>query len=81
MTAHRLLSESLAGWADKYPQVRVERHLPHDVSVARTLVTASTGAAMIVVGARRLPNLSPLALGPITRALVHEAESPVAVVR
>jgi nucleotide-binding universal stress UspA family protein len=79
--ADRLLAEALAGWAEKYPQVPVERQLRHDVDVGRSMVGASAEAALMVVGARRLPELSTMLLGSVTDRLIHEAECPVAVVR
>jgi hypothetical protein len=50
--ADRALVETLAGWPDKYPTVRVNRMPLYGADAARTLVDASRRAGLIVVGAR-----------------------------
>jgi nucleotide-binding universal stress UspA family protein len=79
--ADRLLAEALAGWADRYPQVRVERQPRYDANVERAMLDAAEEAGLVVVGARRFPAFSPLLLGPVPRALIQRAACPVAVVR
>jgi nucleotide-binding universal stress UspA family protein len=81
VAADRMLSEALAGWADKYPEVDVERLPCYDLTVARGLLDASAEAGLLVVGARRRPHVGDLVLGSVTRTLIHRARCPVAVVR
>jgi nucleotide-binding universal stress UspA family protein len=76
----RLLSEALAGWCDKYPDVPVARKLVRARPVA-ALVAESAGAALVVVGSRGRGGFTGLLLGSVSRAVLHHADCPVAVVR
>lgn len=77
---HRLLSERLAGWSEKYPDVSVRRlvtrHRP-----AATLIEQSQHAQLVVVGSRGRGGFAGLLLGSVSHALLHHAACPVAVVR
>jgi nucleotide-binding universal stress UspA family protein len=77
---HRLLSERLAGWSEKYPDVPVQRlvtrHRP-----AATLIEQSAHAQLVVVGSRGRGGFAGLLLGSVSHALLHHAACPVAVVR
>jgi nucleotide-binding universal stress UspA family protein len=76
----RLLSESLAGWTEKYPDVSVTREaIP--VHPARVLADASEHAALVVVGSRGRGQVAGLLLGSVSQAVLHHARCPVAVVR
>jgi nucleotide-binding universal stress UspA family protein len=78
--AEVLLAESVAGLAEKYPDVEVHREaIP--VPAARALADASQNAAMIVVGSRGRGAWSGLLLGSVSQAVLHHAECPVAIVR
>lgn len=79
--ADRALAETLAGWADKFPDVRVDRMPLYDVNPARTLRDASGLAGLVVVGARRHGRRSSQLLGTVTRTLIAHAPCPVAVIR
>jgi nucleotide-binding universal stress UspA family protein len=68
------LSETLAGWRDKAPDVVVREVVVRD-KPARALLSAGMTAQLIVVGHRRR-----LALGSTTHAVLHRATCPVAVV-
>jgi len=68
------LSETLAGWRDKAPDVDVREVVVRD-RPARALLSAGMAAQPIVVGHRRR-----LALGSATHAVLHRATCPVAVV-
>jgi nucleotide-binding universal stress UspA family protein len=76
--ADRMLCEALAGWSEKYPDVRIHRTVRHSLDVTIALAAASRSAQLAVVGSTRKP-------GPVrasvSHALVHRAGCPVAVVR
>jgi nucleotide-binding universal stress UspA family protein len=74
------VDEALAGWAEKYPQVPVERVLLDDVDPADALVHASERAGLVVVGASLQAPLSGQFLGTVTRTLIERAGCPVCVV-
>ncbi|TNC19630.1 universal stress protein [Amycolatopsis alkalitolerans] len=76
----RILSESLAGWAEKYPDVRVERIVVRD-RPRRQLLEWSKNAQLVVVGSRGRGGFQGLLLGSTSQALVHYAQCPVMVVR
>jgi len=78
--AERLLSESLAGFADTYPDVKV---VPEAIPVPpqRALADASQTASLVVVGSRGLGAFSELLLGSVSQSVLHHAQCPVAVVR
>lgn len=79
--ADRILAETVAGWGDKYPDVKVDRMPLYDVNPARTLLEASTLAGLVVVGTRRHAGRSSQLLGTVTRTLIAHAPRPVAVIR
>jgi nucleotide-binding universal stress UspA family protein len=78
--ADRLLAEQMAGWQEKYPDVAVERHPILTLNPAATLVEASSGASLLVVGSRGRGGFTGMLLGSTGRALVHHAHCTVAVV-
>jgi nucleotide-binding universal stress UspA family protein len=76
----RTLSENLAGWQEKYPDVDVRQDVVAH-NPAAVLVAASTGAELLVVGSRgRGGPHSLMLLGSVTHAVLHHARCPVAVV-
>jgi len=76
----RLLAERLAGWQEKYPDVRVERVVRHDRPV-RALLDVAQDARLLVVGSRGMGGFTGMLLGSTSQALVHHAPCPLAVVR
>ncbi|MBT3152233.1 universal stress protein [Streptomyces sp. CHD11] len=76
----RLLSEALAGFRERYPDVAVE-HRTRRGGVREALIEASRSAQLVVVGARGRGGFTGLLLGSVSQALLHHAHSPVAVVR
>ena len=76
----RLLAEQLAGWQEKYPDVRIERVLVRD-RPRHQLLSWSTRAQLVVVGSRGRGGFSGLLLGSTSQALIHHAQCPVMVVR
>ncbi|MFJ6671208.1 universal stress protein [Actinosynnema sp. NPDC091369] len=76
----RLLSERLAGWQEKYPDVSVERVVVHDRPV-RALLNAAKDARLLVVGSHGMGGFTGMLLGSTSQALVYHAPCPLAVVR
>jgi nucleotide-binding universal stress UspA family protein len=75
-----LLAERLAGWQEKYPDVRVTRHVVRE-HPTRTLLHFADGAQLVVVGSRGRGGFAGLVLGSTSQHLLHHAPCPVAVVR
>lgn len=75
----RLLSEAIAGWADKYPDVQVVADVVRTRPV-RALVGASAHADLLVVGSRGRGGFAGLLLGSVSHALLHRSECPLVVV-
>jgi nucleotide-binding universal stress UspA family protein len=75
----RALAEAVAGLAEKYPDVQINRYLPDDGPV-HALVSRSERAECVVVGSRGRSGPHVL-LGSVSRALVERAHSTVVVVR
>jgi nucleotide-binding universal stress UspA family protein len=75
----RMLAEALAGCAEKYPDVVVERHLP-ETTATETLLSLSATASAVVVGSRGRTGPRAL-LSSVSRDLVERAACTVIVVR
>ncbi len=75
-----VLAERLAGWGERYPDVPVERVVVQGVPAA-VLVEQSETAQLVVVGSHGHGSLAGLILGSVSRAVLHRAHCPVAVVR
>ena len=76
----QLLSERLAGCAEKYPDVQVERLVTRG-RPAHSLLEQAARAQLVVVGSRGRGGFSGLVLGSVSHAVLHRAPCPVAVVR
>ena len=74
------LSERLAGFSDRYPDVKVERFVTRDRAV-RALVEQSENAQLVVVGSHGRGGFAGMVLGSTSRALLQAAPCPVMVVR
>lgn len=75
----RVLAEALTGRQERYPDVAVERR-PVRGETRETLIEASAGAQLIVVGTRGRGGFTGLLLGSVSHALLHHAHCTVAVV-
>jgi nucleotide-binding universal stress UspA family protein len=73
------LSEALAGWGEKYPDVDLHAAVIRDHPVAG-LVAASTGQHLLVVATRGRHALAGTLLGSVSQGVLHHAVCPVAVV-
>ncbi|MEV0584523.1 universal stress protein [Nonomuraea sp. NPDC050310] len=76
----RLMSEALAGWRTRYPEVELVEEVVrgHAVDVLRQ---ASEHAGLLVVGSQGYSAVAGLAFGSVSRAMLHHAPCPVMVVR
>ncbi len=75
-----LSSETVAGWADKFPDVVVQQHVVNAHPV-QALVDHSEGADLLVVGSRGRGGFGGLLLGSVSQGVLHHAHCPVMVVR
>ncbi len=75
-----LTAESLAGWAEKYPDVEVRTHVVRGHAV-KELAAESEDAGLVVIGSRGRGGFRGLLLGSVAQGLIHRAHCPVAVVR
>jgi nucleotide-binding universal stress UspA family protein len=76
----RLLAQRLAGWQEKYPDVRVDRVVLRDRPV-RALLRLAENAQLLVVGTHGKGGFSGMLLGSTSQALVYHSPCPLAVVR
>ena len=77
---HELLSQRLAGWGEKYPDVQVEHLVTRD-RPARALLDQAALAQLVVLGSRGRGEFAGLVLGSVSNALLHRCPCPVAIVR
>jgi nucleotide-binding universal stress UspA family protein len=75
-----VLGEAVAGHSAEHPDVKVTETLVHGAA-ANALVDASRNARLLVVGSRGRGRFRGLLLGSVSRAVLHHAHCPVAVVR
>ena len=75
-----LLGESLAGYGEKYPDVRVRRRLVQETP-AQALVGRSETASTVVVGSRGRSGLTARVLGSVSRTVAEHGRCTVVVVR
>ncbi len=78
--AHRMLTEQLASWQEKYPHVVVERQVVQERAAA-ALIEMGRRARMIVVCSRGRGGFVRLLLGSVSQEVVRYATCPVVVCR
>lgn len=76
----RLLTETLAGWCEKYPDVVVQQFAPLDKPV-RALLSHAERAQLVVVGARGRGGFLGLLLGSTSQHLIQHSPCPVVIAR
>ncbi|TKK84028.1 universal stress protein [Herbidospora galbida] len=77
---HAVVAGLLDPWRERYPEIKVieDVRLGHPVAA---LVDASAGADLLVVGSHGRGTVASALMGSVSRAVLHHAECPVAVVR
>ncbi|MFC4128443.1 universal stress protein [Nocardia rhizosphaerae] len=75
-----VLSESLAGYAEKYPEVRVERVVVEE-RPAKALLAVSEGAQLVVVGSHGRGGFSGMTLGSVAQTVLHGTDRPLIIAR
>ncbi|WP_405166680.1 universal stress protein [Nocardia sp. NBC_01499] len=78
--AERLLAEAIAGYQEKYPDVRVSR-LIAQARPAKYLLETAELAQLIVVGSHGHGGFLGMTLGSVGQAVLHGAHCPVIIVR
>lgn len=78
--AVRMVSETLAGWSQRYPDVPVTRVVERG-RAAPVLLREAEGARLVVVGSRGRGGFGGLLLGSTSQTLLHRSPTAVAVVR
>lgn len=78
--AEEILAERLAGWQERYPDVKVRRLVECDHPTYH-LVQQSKSAQLTVVGSHGRGGFAGMLLGSVSAALAHSARMPVIVAR
>ncbi|MGW5922270.1 universal stress protein [Nocardia fluminea] len=78
--AETVLAESIAGFAEKYPDVQVERVVIEE-RAAKAVLDAAAHAQLIVVGSRGRGGFAGMTLGSVAQTVLHGAECPLIIAR
>ncbi|WP_167979039.1 universal stress protein [Lentzea indica] len=78
--ADKFLAATIAGHAQRYPDVKTQRVVSFD-NPAQALVNQATNAALLVVGSHGRGPVRRALLGSVSHALVYHAPCSVAVLR
>ncbi|MGX6607094.1 universal stress protein [Micromonosporaceae bacterium Da 78-11] len=78
---HRVLSEALVGWGQRFPEVAIQQELVRGQQPAAALIERSQTAQLLVTGARGRGGFAGLLLGSVSQTVLHHAGCPVAVAR
>ncbi|OZD01788.1 hypothetical protein CH275_18475 [Rhodococcus sp. 06-235-1A] len=75
-----VLSESLSGWSEQYPDVKVQQTVLRG-NVADKILEAASRAQAVVVGSSGRGGFSGLLLGSTVRSLAHRVDCPLIIAR
>lgn len=75
-----ILAERLAGWQEKYPDLRVRRSVTME-RPAESLLEESANAELLVVGSRGRGGFHGMLLGSTSQALLYCTTCPLAIIR
>ncbi|MFG1798189.1 universal stress protein [Nocardia sp. NPDC049149] len=75
-----LLAETIAGYQEKYPDVRVSR-LVAEARPAKSLLDTAELAQLLVVGSHGHGGFPGMTLGSVSQAVLHGAHCPVIIAR
>ncbi|MFD7843774.1 universal stress protein [Nocardia sp. NPDC059764] len=73
-----VLAESLAGWQERYPNVRIDRETAHD-SPERSLLNVSSGTQLLVVGTRGRGGFASKVFGSTSQSLLLSVQTPIMI--
>lgn len=76
----RLLSEAISGYRTQFPDVVVRSVIEHH-RAARTLISYSHNAQLVVVGSRGRGGFAGLLLGSVSQQVMHHSHCPVLIAR
>lgn len=77
---HEVLAERLAGWQERYPDVRVRRRVVCD-RPAHWLIEEAADAQLVVLGSRGRGGFAKMLLGSVSTTVAESSTTPVIVVR
>jgi len=78
--AEETLSERLAGWQERYPDVLVRRVVVAD-RPAHQLLEQAQSAQLLVIGSHGRGGFAGMVLGSVSTAVINAARMPVLVAR
>ncbi|MEV6562100.1 universal stress protein [Nocardia sp. NPDC051756] len=78
--AETLLAEALAGYADQYPDLQVQRVVAED-RPAKRLLEEGDRAQLLVVGSHGRGGFAGMTLGSVSQSVLHATDCPLIIAR